>query len=96
MSLLSFYSLLCLIWYYTLSFITNTELKDVPKEEKSKRAKELYSTLSAEEKEKLEKEAKLAADVDIESMAPEDVEKCIGHSMQRVMKEVIFRYILAW
>lgn len=46
--------------------------------------------MSAEEKEELEKEAKLAADVDLESMAPDDIEKCIGHSMQRVMKEVIF------
>ena len=71
-----------------MSFIANIELKDVPKEEKSKMAKELYRSLSAEDKEQLEKEAKLGADVDVEGMAPEDVERCINHSMQRVMKEV--------
>ena len=71
-----------------LSFIANIELKDVPKEEKSKMAKDLYRSLSAEDKERLEKEAKLAADVDVEGMAPEDVERCINHTMQRVMKEV--------
>lgn len=69
-----FLSTLYFVWFdkYTLSF--NIELKDVPKEEKSKRAKELYSTFSAEEKEELEKEAKLGANVDLESMAQEDVE----------------------
>eukprot|EP00112_Aurelia_sp_Birch-Aquarium-sp1_P004266 Seg1481.8 transcript_id=Seg1481.8/GoldUCD/mRNA.D3Y31 product="hypothetical protein" protein_id=Seg1481.8/GoldUCD/D3Y31 len=75
-------------WNLFLSRTFKGQLKDVPKEEKSKQAKELYSTLSAEEKEELEKEAKLAADVDLESMAPDDIEKCIGHIMQRVMKEM--------
>eukprot|EP00794_Sanderia_malayensis_P012403 gene12403-13687_t len=72
-------------WNLFLSRAFKGELKDVPKEEKSKLAKELYGNLSAEEKEKLEKEAKL--DVDLESMAQEHIEKCICHSMQRVMKE---------
>eukprot|EP00795_Rhopilema_esculentum_P005659 gene5659-10894_t len=38
-------------------------------------------------REDLHLHAKLAADVDLESMAQKDINKCISHSMQRVMKE---------
>ena len=67
---------------------TIIELKDVPKEEKSRKAKEMYERLSVEEKEKLEAEAK--SSVDLKNINGDEAEKCISHSMQRVMKEVPF------
>ena len=42
---------------------TIIELKDVPKEEKSRKAKEMYERLSVEEKEKVEAEAKSSVDL---------------------------------
>ena len=67
---------------------TIIELKDVPKEEKSRKAKEMYERFSAEEKEKLEAEAK--SSVDLKNINGDEAEKCISHRMQRVMKEVPF------
>ena len=67
---------------------TIIELKDVPKEEKSRKAKEMYERLSMEEKEKLEAEAK--SSVDLKNINGDEAKKCISHSMQRVMKEVPF------
>ena len=64
------------------------ELKDVQKEEKRRKAEEMYERLCAEEKEKLEAEAK--SSVDLKNINGDEAEKCISHSMQRVMKEVLF------
>ncbi|XP_065068450.1 uncharacterized protein LOC135693806 [Rhopilema esculentum] len=75
-------------WNVFLSQSFKGELKDVPKEEKSKRAQELYKTLKEEDKKKLEVEAENFNLTNIKDMSSDDIEKSVNSSMKRILKEM--------